>query len=130
MQVIRWHTKKLACGVRNEYTPDTMKALGMNDPKWINPNAVWPDGLMTTALQNMTSEIFEEKASCVLASGMQPDQFSVVIQLKIGQTLSETELKSKLEYRCRPTRCIRPVRWRFTSASSAPSGRCRRRGSG
>lgn len=98
MQVIRWHTKKLACGVRNEYTPDTMKALGMNDPKWTNPNAVWPDGLMTAALQNMTSEIFEHKASCVLASGMLPDLFSVVIQLKIGQTLSETELKSKLEY--------------------------------
>lgn len=98
MQVIRWYTKKLACGVRSEYTPDTMQVLGMNDPKWTNPNAVWPDGLMTAALQNMASEIFGDKASCVLASGMLPDLFSVVIQLKDGQIPSESELKSKLEY--------------------------------
>ncbi len=98
MQVLRWYTKKLACGIRNEYTPEDMKALGMNDPKWRNGNAVWPDGLMTAALQNMASEIFEEKASCVLASGMLPDLFSVVIQLKDGQTLSEADLRGKLEY--------------------------------
>ena len=98
MQVLRWYTKKLACGIRNEYTPEDMKALGMNDPKWRNGNAVWPDGLMTAALQNMASEIFEEKTSCVLASGMLPDLFSVVIQLKDGQTLSEADLRGKLEY--------------------------------
>ena len=98
MQVLRWYTKKLACGIRNEYTPDDMKALGINDPKWRNGNAIWPDGLMTAALQNMASEIFEEKTSCVLASGMLPDLFSVVIQLKDGQTLSEAALRGKLEY--------------------------------
>lgn len=98
MQVIRWYTKKLACGIRTEYTPDDLKGLGMSDPKWSNGNAAWPDGLMTAALQNMAAEIFGDKAGCVLASEMLNDLFSIVIQPKEGQTLSESDLKSKLEY--------------------------------
>lgn len=87
---------------------------------WNTEKPAWPDGLMTSALQNMAAEIFENKSSCVIAAGMLSDLFSIVIQPGPGQVLHEADLKSKLEYLLSAYTLYTPCTVSFFVSSSCP----------